>query len=86
MTPRPPSAAAKEAVAAGLDLLEAIEKGFAGPIREVGEAFHRMEIFLPQLVLAADAMKAGVAVLEEAIKASGGKCPERRGHHRHGRG
>ena len=65
--------AAQEAVAAGLDPTLAIEKGFAGPIREVGEAFHRMDIFLPQLVMAADAMKAGVAVLEAAIKASGGK-------------
>jgi len=31
-----------------------------------------MEIFLPQLVMAADAMKAGVAVLEETLKAGGG--------------
>jgi len=66
------SSAAKEAVAAGIDPVEAVEKGFAGAIRELGDAFDRMEIFLPQLVMAADAMKAGVAVLEEVIKASGG--------------
>lgn len=65
-------AAAKEAVAAGLDPVEAVEKGFAAAIRELGEAFDRMEIFLPQLVMAADAMKAGVAVLEEALEAGGG--------------
>jgi corrinoid protein of di/trimethylamine methyltransferase len=65
-------AAAKEAVAAGLDPVEAVEKGFAGAIRELGDAFDRMEIFLPQLVMAADAMKAGVAVLEEAMTSSGG--------------
>ncbi len=65
-------AAAREAVAAGLDPVEAVEKGFAGAIRELGEAFDRMEIFLPQLVMAADAMKAGVTVLEEAMEASGG--------------
>lgn len=65
-------AAAKEAVAAGLDPVESVEKGFAGAIRELGEAFDRMEIFLPQLVMAADAMKAGVAVLEEAMTATGG--------------
>ena len=65
-------AAAEEAVAAGLDPVVAVEKGFAGPIRELGEAFDRMEIFLPQLVMAADAMKAGVAVLDEAMKAGGG--------------
>jgi trimethylamine corrinoid protein len=66
------AAAAGEAVAAGLDPVEAVEKGFSVAIREMGEAFDRMEIFLPQLVMAADAMKAGVAVLEEAMEATGG--------------
>ncbi len=65
-------AAAREAVSAKLDLLAALEEGFASPIRAVGEAFDRMDIFLPELVMAADAMKAGVSVLEEALKASGG--------------
>jgi trimethylamine corrinoid protein len=63
--------AAEEAVEAGLDPLVAVEKGFAEPIRELGDAFDRMEIFLPQLVMAADAMKTGMAVIEEAMKASG---------------
>ena len=66
------AAAAEEAIAAGLDPVKAAEKGFAGPIRELGQAFERMEIFLPQLVMAADAMKAGMGVLEEAMRASGG--------------
>jgi corrinoid protein of di/trimethylamine methyltransferase len=66
-------AAAEEAVAAGLDLLEAVENGFANPIRELGEAFDRMEIFLPELTLGADAMKAGVTVLEKALDEQGGK-------------
>jgi len=65
-------AAVKEVIAAGLDPVVAVEKGFAEPIRKLGEAFDRMEIFLPQLVMAADAMKAGVAVLEAAMKAGGG--------------
>jgi trimethylamine corrinoid protein len=66
------AAAAREAVEGGLNLLEAVEQGFAEPIRKLGEAFDRMEIFLPQLMLGSDAMKAGMAVLEEAIKAGGG--------------
>jgi len=65
------AAAAREALEAGLDPVEAVEMGFAGAIRELGEAFDRMEIFLPGLVMAADAMKAGVAVLEEALEARG---------------
>ena len=70
-------AAAEEAVAAELDLLEAVEKGFAGPIRELGEAFDRMEIFLPELTLGADAMKAGVAVLEKALDEQGAKLKKK---------
>ncbi len=66
-------AAAEQAVEAGLNLVEAVEKGFADPIRKLGEAFDRMEIFLPELTLGADAMKAGVAVLEKALNAQGGK-------------
>ncbi len=66
-------AAAKEAATAGMDLLVAVEKGFAEPIRALGEAFARMEIFLPQLILAANAMEAGMAVMEEAITAIGGE-------------
>jgi len=65
--------AAKEAVEAGVDLLEAVEKGFAEPIRELGEAFDRMEVFLPQLMLGSDAMKAGMAVMEKAIREAGGE-------------
>jgi corrinoid protein of di/trimethylamine methyltransferase len=67
------AAAAREAVSSGGNLLEAVEKGFAGPIRELGEAFDRMEVFLPQLMLGADAMKAGMAILGEAIRAAGGQ-------------
>jgi len=70
-------AAAELAVAEGLDLLEAVEKGFANPIRELGEAFDRMEIFLPELTLGADAMKAGVAVLEKALNEQGGKLEKK---------
>ena len=65
--------AAREAVATGINLLEAVDKGFGEPIRELGEAFDRMEVFLPQLMLGADAMKAGMAILGEAIRAAGGQ-------------
>jgi trimethylamine corrinoid protein len=72
------AAAAREALAAGLDPVEAVEKGFAVAIRELGEAFDRMEIFLPGLVMAADAMKAGVAVLEDDMSERG-QVLERKG-------
>ena len=58
---------ATEAVEAGVNPLEAIEKGLAAGIREVGDRFHRFEIFLPHLVLASDAVTAAMNVLIKAI-------------------
>ncbi|MFQ6014703.1 MAG: corrinoid protein [Anaerolineae bacterium] len=60
-------AAAQAALEAGIDPVEALEEGFAKPLRVMGERFDRMEIFLPQLVMAADAMKEGVRVLEKVL-------------------
>ncbi len=64
-------AAATAALAAGIDPLFALEEGFAKPIRELGEAFDRMEIFLPELVLGARTLQAGLKILEPAILAGG---------------
>jgi trimethylamine corrinoid protein len=55
--------AAKAAIAAKMDPLVAIEKGLAPSIEEIGEKFEKMEIYLPELMLAADAMRAGLALL-----------------------
>ena len=41
------AAAAKEAIAAGIDPARAVEEGFSPAIRELGEKFDRMEVFLP---------------------------------------
>jgi trimethylamine corrinoid protein len=41
----------------------AIEKGFVPSIEGIGEKFEKMEIYLPELMLAADAMRAGLALL-----------------------
>ena len=55
--------AAKAAIAAKIDPLVAIEKGFVPSIEEIGEKFEKMEIYLPELMLAADAMRSGLALL-----------------------
>jgi corrinoid protein of di/trimethylamine methyltransferase len=62
---------AKMVLEMGIDPVMAIEEGFARGIRVVGELFDRGEIFVPDLVIAADAMTAATSVLEEAIKGSG---------------
>jgi len=55
--------AAKAAVKAEVDPLFAIEKGLAPAIKEVGERFERMEVYLPELMLAGEAMKSAMKVL-----------------------
>lgn len=64
--------AARMVVETDMDIPKTIEHGFATVIRDIGDKFERMEVFLPELVMAADAMKAGVEVMENALKAKGG--------------
>jgi corrinoid protein of di/trimethylamine methyltransferase len=58
---------AKKAVAMDIHPLEAIENGFTPGINEVGENFENGDMFLPELVAAAEAMKAALAVLEPVL-------------------
>jgi corrinoid protein of di/trimethylamine methyltransferase len=55
--------AAKQVIEKGIDPVEAIEKGLSKGAITVGEKFDKMEIFLTGLMMAADAMKAGMDVL-----------------------
>jgi methanogenic corrinoid protein MtbC1 len=55
--------AAKAAIAAKVDPLVAIEKGLVPAIEKVGDQFEKMEIYLPELMLAGDAMKSALALL-----------------------
>jgi corrinoid protein of di/trimethylamine methyltransferase len=60
---------AKKALESGIDPLEAIEEGLVKGITEVGEKFSAKEIFLPELVVAADACLAGIEVLKPQLSA-----------------
>jgi corrinoid protein of di/trimethylamine methyltransferase len=55
--------AAHEAVNAKIDIVEAIEKGLGTGIREVGDKFQSGEVYLPHIVMAADAMSAASEIL-----------------------
>ena len=55
--------AAKQVIEKGIDPVEAIEKGLSKGAITVGEKFDKMEIFLTGLMMAADAMKAGMDIL-----------------------
>ncbi|MEM2137234.1 MAG: corrinoid protein [Candidatus Methanomethylicia archaeon] len=63
--------AAEEAINAGLDPIDAIENGLAEGIRIVGEKFEAGEVFLTELAIAAEAMKAALKILEPLILSSG---------------
>jgi trimethylamine corrinoid protein len=60
-------AAVKEAMTANIDPLDAVENGLAKGVREVGERFGKGELFLTDLVAAAEAMKAGLKILNPLI-------------------
>lgn len=64
-------ALAHESISASMDPLEAISKGFVSGVNTVGEAFGRGEAFLPELVMAGEAMKAAVETLDPELKRRG---------------
>jgi trimethylamine corrinoid protein len=64
---------AQKALDVKLDPAKAIEKGLLEGIKVVGDAFGKGETFLPDLVLAAEALKAGSAILQEEIEKQGAK-------------
>ncbi|KKG09345.1 B12-binding domain-containing protein [Methanosarcina sp. 2.H.A.1B.4] len=55
---------AEEALAAGIDPVELIEKGFTAGMLEVGEQFEQGTLFLPHVLAAAEAMNAGIEVIK----------------------
>jgi corrinoid protein of di/trimethylamine methyltransferase len=65
---------ARQALAQGIDPLAAINEGFVVGVNTVGDQFACGEMFLPDLVLAGEVMKAAVAILEPEMA--------RRGTHR----
>jgi len=58
---------ARKAAEAGIDPVRALEEGLASALREIGDKFGRGEIFLTELVAAAQAMEAGAEVLKKKI-------------------
>ncbi len=62
-----------------LPLLEVIDGGFVSGIREVGRLWEEGDLFLPELVMGAEAMKRAMIILQPALEAGGGKR-EKAGH------
>jgi corrinoid protein of di/trimethylamine methyltransferase len=62
---------ARQALAQGIDPLEAINQGFVVGINQVGAQFSCGDMFLPELVASGEAMKMAVAVLEPEMARQG---------------
>lgn len=60
-------ALAHQALEAKLDPLEVINEGFVVGIKQVGDMFECGELFLPELIQAAEAVKKATLILNEAI-------------------
>jgi len=58
---------AQNALKAGLDPVEMIDRGYSRGIREMGERFEHGKVFLPNLIVSSDAMMAAVKVLEASL-------------------
>ena len=58
---------ARKSLAAGIDPVEAVGV-LADGLNELGVKFERMEVFLPEIMLASDAFKNALSVLEPEIK------------------
>ena len=56
----------------GVSPLALIENGFTPALRAVGERWDTGSIFLPEMILSADAMKASVRALQPALQKEGG--------------
>ena len=63
--------AAQKALEASVPPLEAVERGLNEGLRIVGDKFGRLEVFLPDLMLAANAFNSTMEVLEPAILEKG---------------
>jgi trimethylamine corrinoid protein len=58
---------AKRAIAAGVSPQDIMQQGFVTGIRKVGEQFDEGEVYLPELMLAAAAMEAAMAICNAAL-------------------
>jgi corrinoid protein of di/trimethylamine methyltransferase len=58
---------ADEALRKGLDPLEVINEGYLIGLQKVGDLWEKGELFLPEMIQGAEAMKAAVAKLQPAL-------------------
>jgi len=73
--PESAAALAREALVSRIPPLDAINNGYVPGMHEVGEQFARGQMFLPDMMAAAEAMRAAMAVLEPELTRLGTERP-----------
>ncbi|MFV0436086.1 MAG: B12-binding domain-containing protein [Desulfopila sp.] len=71
---------ARKVIADGQDPLELMNQAFIPAINEVGDLFGKGQLFLPELMLAADVMKAATDIVNEALAKSTATKQKKAGH------
>ncbi|HMB21853.1 MAG TPA: corrinoid protein [Anaerolineales bacterium] len=62
---------AQKSIEMQINPLDSITKGFVNGVSYIGEQFGKGEAFLPELVMAGEAMKAAIAALEPELRKAG---------------
>lgn len=68
---------AQEALAIGMDPLEAINEGLIKGMAVVGDRWNARQIYLPQVLMAAEAMYAGLDILTPHLRVDPANAPKR---------
>ena len=63
----------QQALDGGLDAKSLLDNGLVVGMNEVGARFKRGDMFVPEVLMSAEAMQAGLALLKPALAASGAK-------------
>jgi len=69
------SGLAQEALSAGIAPIEAINSGYVPGMHDVGEQFAKGQMYLPDMMASAEAMRAAMAVLDPELKKLGTQRP-----------
>jgi corrinoid protein of di/trimethylamine methyltransferase len=69
------SGLAKEAIGSGTPPIDAINNGYVPGMHDVGEQFARGQMFLPDMMASAEAMRAAMAVLDPELRKLGTERP-----------
>ena len=69
------AALARNALSSGIAAIDALNDGYVPGMHDIGEQFARGQMFLPDMMASAEAMRAAMAVLEPELTRLGTKLP-----------